>query len=153
MFHNKRTNNLGRHFYPYKEFGLHHPLPRYPSHRRAAHLQSIVNNRHVRRRKKHYRRMLNGGGAVYHQPEDWRGLYNDLILSETRVARPRPHPVYYNRYRGQYYYWDLDPYSVLGEQSMINSEFTNLLTWISIHFRTSVFQCVRVLCDISIHYK
>lgn len=151
MFHSKRTNNLGRHFYHrYSELGLHQPLPRYPV--RLAHWQSLANNRHVGRRKKYSRRMLGGGGELYHQPEDWRGFYNDLILSETRGgnrARPARPPVYFNRYRGQYYYWDLDPYSVLGEHSTVNLQ--NLLT--SIHFRTSVFQCVRVLCDIPVHYK
>ena len=77
--------------------------------------------------------MLGGGGEVYHPPEDWRGLYNDLILSETRGDRPRPPrpPVYFNRYRGQYYYWDLDPYSVLGEHWTVNLHYS-LLTWISI---------------------
>ena len=124
MVHNRRTNYLERNIYPYTQSGLHQPLPRYPpqSHRRLSNLQSFSNNRHVRRRKKNNRRVLGRGGEVYHQLEDWRGLYNDLILSETRGGRPRPprRPLYYNRYRGEYYYWDLDPYSVLGE----------LITWL-----------------------
>ena len=126
--HTVRTNLPTHPYHGYNEFHLH-PLPR----RQPGHFPSL-NHRHVRRRKKYNRqwpsrrRQHLRGDIIDHQPDELRGFYNDLILSETRRHRHRrpQYDVYYNRYRDEYYYWDLDPYSVLGLlQLTINISFNS----------------------------
>ena len=108
--HTVRTN-LPTPYYAYHQLDLRHP----------GHLPSL-NQRNVRRRKKHNRqwptrrRQHLRGDIIDQQSGELRAFYNDLIVSETRRHRHRrpQYEVHYNSYRDEYYYWDLDPYSVLG---------------------------------------